>query len=157
MRLFIILLLLLLAAPILCAEETVNPVATATQAQPSSAPAQTGETKDPFASVPQPQTAPEPDRTEQTRDPFVDPYKYAAAIHRITVMGIVTADNVERIIMHIDGYDELAVMKTGDAVAVNHNGVRHEFVIKSVTPKSVRFEATPDSAQSDAVYEVFLL
>jgi len=157
MRLFIILLLLLLTAPALRAEEPATPTANATQAQASPAPAPSGAAKDPFASAPQPQAAPEPDRTEQTRDPFVDPYKYASAIHRITVMGIVIAGNVERIIMHIDGYDELAVMKTGDAVAVNHNGVRHEFAIKSVTPKSVRFEATPDSAQSDAVYEVFLL
>jgi len=157
MRLFIILLLLFLIAPVLRAEEPANPMANATQAQASSAPAPAAEAEDPFASAPQTQATAEPDRTGQTRDPFVDPYKYAAAIHRITVMGIVIAGNVERIIMHIDGYDELAVMKTGDAVAVNHNGVRHEFVIKSVTPKSVRFEATPDSAQADAVYEVFLL
>lgn len=145
MRFFITLLLLLLTAPTLHADNATAPVANATQ---------TEATPDPFAAG----TSALPVRVEETRDPFVDPYKFAEAIHRITVMGIVVAGDVERIIVHIDGYDELAVMKTGDAVAVNHNGLRHEFLIKSVTAKSVRFEAVAKNVRQDAAsYEVFLL
>jgi hypothetical protein len=99
-----------------------------------------------------------PAKAEDTRDPFLNPHQYEQAIHQITVMGIVVAGNVERIIMHIEGYDELAVMKTGDSVAVTHKGLRHEFLIKSVTAKSVRFEAATSNVRKDAAsYEVFLL
>ena len=137
MRILFFLLVLLLAATAGQAEDT-TPSANSTQAQPAAAPPRTGD----------------------TRDPFTNAFKYEEAIHHITVLGIVTAGAVERIIVHIDGYDELAVLKTGDLVAVNHNGVRHEFVINAVNPKSVRFVAGTKAPKKDPnafTYEVFLL
>ncbi len=102
------------------------------------------------------------------RDPFreteaiTNPYQYAQAIQQVVVMGIVMADKVERVIVQISGYDDLAVFKNGDTIAVNFQGLPHEFKITEVTPRSVSFEAGPKHSKKGAdpetfTYEVFLL
>ena len=102
------------------------------------------------------------------RDPFrqteaiTNPYQYAQAIQQVVVMGIVMAGKVERVIVQINGYDELAVFKGGDTIAVNFQGLPHEFKIMKVTPRSVSFEAGPKHSKKGEdpetfSYEVFLL
>lgn len=159
MRHFIILLLLLLAAPASRAEEPAAPVANATLTPRPSAQAPPGGTR-PLATEPLPPAAPVGAR--ETRDPFIDPYKYAQAIQQVVVMGIVIADKVERVIVQIHGYDELAVFKGGDTIAVNFQGLPHEFKITEVKPRSVSFIAGPRQTKKGAdpetfTYEVFLL
>jgi len=56
---------------------------------------------------------------------------------QVVVMGIVMAGKVERVIVQINGYDELALFKGGDTIAVNFQGLPHEFKIMKVTPRSV--------------------
>jgi hypothetical protein len=98
---------------------------------------------------------------EETRDPFLNPYQYEKAIQQVVVMGIVMADKVERVIVQIAGYDEPAVFKTGDVIAVKYLDKPYEFKITEVKPKSVSFEAGPRTAKKgdpDSFhYEVFLL
>jgi hypothetical protein len=102
------------------------------------------------------------------RDPFkqteaiTNPYQYAQAIQQVVVMGIVMAGKVERVIVRINGYDELAVFKGGDTIAVNFQGLPHEFKIMEVNPRSVSFEAGPKHSKKGKdpdtfTYEVFLL
>jgi len=110
-----------------------------------------------------------PARSESVpRDPFrqteaiTNPYHYAQAIQQVVVMGIVMAGNIERVIVQIHGYDELAVFKGGDTIAVNFQGLPHEFKITEVKPRSVSFEAGPKHARKGVdpetfTYEVFLL
>lgn len=99
---------------------------------------------------------------QETRDPFLNPYHYEQAIHQVMVTGIVIAGEVRRIIVQIEGLDEPAVFKAGDTIAINYQGLPHEFKIREVNPRSVRFEAGPKEPKkgkdADAfTYEVFLL
>ncbi len=101
-----------------------------------------------------------PALAEEQRDPFLNSYQFAEAIHHITVQGIVISGKVERIIVMIDGYTEPAVFRTGDTIAVFHQGLAHEFTIREVSPRRVRFEAGPKPASKDKgafTYEVQLL
>lgn len=102
------------------------------------------------------------------RDPFkqteaiTNPYQYAQAIQQVVVMGIVMSGKVQRVIVQISGYDDLAVFKGGDTIAVNFQGLPHEFKITEVNPRSVSFEAGPKLSKKGAdpdtfTYEVFLL
>lgn len=86
---------------------------------------------------------------ETERNPFElpasaeNPYRYEKAVQQVTVKGIVRAEGVNRVIIGIKDIEGLAVLKSGDKIALDYQGLGHRFTVGEIRTKSVRFQARP--------------
>lgn len=93
----------------------------------------------------------------EARDPFTTPekrlnvYNYARSMGLLSVKGIVRTERFNGCLAQISTMDTLTVLKTGDKISLDNNGLPHMFKVHEIRDKSVVF-----INMTGKTYEVFI-
>jgi hypothetical protein len=92
---------------------------------------------------------------EDTRNPFrmpeqrINPYNYGRAIRMVTLKGIVRTEGFKICLTRVGDMETLAVLRPGDRVSLDHEGLAHRFTVSDILEKSVVF-----ADKEGRIYEV---
>ena len=92
---------------------------------------------------------------DDTRNPFrmpeqrINPYNYSRAIRRVTLKGIVRTEGFKSCLAQVGDKETLVVLKPGDRVRLDLNGLAHRFSVSDILEKSVVF-----ADKEGRIYEV---